>query len=230
MSKFIATVKNVKEVALVASANLAFWREKLATGHLFPYNRNGKAELLMSANSFLYQGKKTNEFIVSLTVSKHPDGASMDGAFLLQAFNSSRLFAWIERTFFQTPYNSAAIRLENSIPAFFILSHKREQLIEANMVEIVQRSGKEDQLWEGPIFLPQPGDLHSKSLNFYNARLGGPTDIYPYNPDQNAFNLHFHPSYPFIQWLTDSDCKPLEWRIRNNAAHARSQTYQWKGD
>jgi len=47
--KFIVEVKKVKEVALVADSDLAFWQERLKAEALFPYNHNGKAELIISA-------------------------------------------------------------------------------------------------------------------------------------------------------------------------------------
>jgi hypothetical protein len=97
---FIVEVRNVREVTLLAEAELATWQAVLKQAGLFPFNNQGKAELSISATDLGWMGWRTNEFTIGLTICEREQADTRDGLYLVHAFNSSRLFAWIERTFF----------------------------------------------------------------------------------------------------------------------------------
>src|SRR5688500_3742345 len=50
--------------------------------------------------------------------------------YLVHAFNSVPMFAWAERTFFQTPYYHAAIEVEARVPAGVSVRDGKRQLSE----------------------------------------------------------------------------------------------------
>jgi hypothetical protein len=228
--KFIVTVKDVREVSLVAAADISFWREKVEPAGLFPFSLNGKAELTFSATDIRFLGKQTYEFTIGLAVSRQPDGSSLDGRFLVRAFNSSSLFAWIERTLFKTPYYPGFIRLEDQIPAWMTLSDARGPIIQAQMSTPVAPTHSQDQLWQGPIYLPAIHEKPARSGRLFYASLGGFTVVYPYSTHDCSFVISHSAEYPFVQWLLDSQLTPIEWRIRSQAVHARSKTYLWRDD
>lgn len=67
--RYIATIAHVREVNLVGSADLAFWQNQLCSENLFPYNDDGKAELLISATELVWMGVRFREWTLSITVS-----------------------------------------------------------------------------------------------------------------------------------------------------------------
>lgn len=221
--KFIAEIRNVKEVSLVADADLAFWQEQLSREGLFPYNCNGKAELIISATDITW-GLRTNELTIGLWICNHQAANSRDGLYLIQAFNSSRLFAWIERTFFHTPYIPGRIQVEDRGLAKLQLSDSQGVILNIHMTENIVSSHASDESWQGAIFLPRDRPHISRQSRFFVAKLGGYTQTYPYVPALNSLTIASR-AQPVFQWLLESNMAGKEWRIRNNAIHARSKTF-----
>src|SRR5262245_50276605 len=102
--RWAAEVAPVSEVTLLGSAELPFWRQQLRPAALSPTIKDGRAQLMISAVAAKFKGMPFRELSISVLVSRHAEGGTADGAFLIHAFNSSQLFACIERTFFHTPY------------------------------------------------------------------------------------------------------------------------------
>src|SRR5690242_16264692 len=102
--RYVAEVTRVREVSLLGSADPGLWRERLSKENLVPAEREGRAEILIVGASMRFLGIRFTEVSFSVLVSGHEGAAGDGGAFLVQAFNSSRLFAWCERVLFATPY------------------------------------------------------------------------------------------------------------------------------
>jgi hypothetical protein len=107
-----AALTGVLELSLVGTVDAAPWRSRLAPERLRPAERDGRARVMIVAAAARTLGVRFRELSFSLLVDN-------DAAVLLQAFNSSRFFAWCERVFFSTPYargrldvDLASIRLE----------------------------------------------------------------------------------------------------------------------
>jgi hypothetical protein len=234
---YIAHLKNAPEVTLTGRADLAYWQARLAGSGLAPLPRDGQAELWLSAVQSHWLGLPFQELAISITVHAPDDGRgdrpvapTIPCAYLLHAYNSHPILAWSERTFFQTPYLFAGVRLQARPPACLTL---REIRVEAMLpfyisvrpepgLALEARMGAErpplrqaDEIWEGVIHLPRIG---VPPRRFY-ARLGGLTATYPFDPTTDRLEL------ADLADLCESGFTPTEWRLREKAHHARSRTY-----
>jgi hypothetical protein len=60
-AKFVAVVKNVKEVRLIGNANLDFWNMYLANKLYQTFDNQGFAEITISATELFWKGFRFNE-------------------------------------------------------------------------------------------------------------------------------------------------------------------------
>src|SRR5262245_31110424 len=135
--KYVADVSHVREVALLGTANLAYWREHLAAQDLMPVEQDGKSQVLIISAEMRFMGLRFRELSFSILVSGPsdvvaPEGAA-DGAYLVQAFNSRRFLAFCERVFFSTPYYHADVRVTTELPASIRLMEDGEAVFVAQM-------------------------------------------------------------------------------------------------
>ena len=210
---YISTITGVREVALAGTADLVYWRRQLQEEDWPLPEQDGRASLLLTAIEAKFRGIPFRELSISVLLA---DG----GAFLAQAFNSSRLLAFAERVFFQTPYQLAELPMSEQYPTQMAASHAGHTLFAASMGGRRTPEREEDVLFEGPIYLPDRGKV------FY-ARLSGTAAIYAYDATDTAT---FEPrldvkSLVFAQ-LSESGFAGKEWFIRSKAVHARSKTYE----
>jgi len=91
------------QFSLVGGADLAWWTEHLLGEGLFPAVSAGRAQILISGIDSKFMALPFRELVIAAFTTCTAGSDQRDGAFLLQAFNSSRLLAWSERTFFSTP-------------------------------------------------------------------------------------------------------------------------------
>jgi hypothetical protein len=214
----------VREVTLVGSADLAFWKDHLRPAGLHPARINGKAEVLIVACASRFFLVPFREVSFSVIVARAEDGPGRDGAFLLHAFNSVRFFAFCERAFFHTPYYPASIDVGVELPSRVRVVRGRDVWFQAGMGMTPAppfRTGEE--WWQGPIFLParRAGEKDGDRLFF--GKVGGPTRVYAHAPD---CAVHFHPTpdHPALQFLLASSLDVKEWHVREAATHAKSRT------
>jgi len=215
---YIATIAPVREVILAGSADLAYWRARLAEVGLFPHDDGGRAALSVSAIAGRFRGLPFREVSVAVVVSDR-DGGPPDAIYLAGAFNSSRLLAWAERAFFRTPYQPANIRL-NEPPAVAVEVGLGGHVAYAASMAAAGPARHEAQAWEGAIHLPP----HGARRELFYARLAGPTTVTPFTaPD----TLTIHPrGDDVLRQLVESGFAGQEWRVRTAAVHARSRTYR----
>jgi len=155
-------------------------------------------------------------------VSQCADADEPDGLFLAQAFNTSRLLAFAERTFFSTPYFYADIRIGETVPVNIALTQGNTSVFRARMSAQSQlvRSGHE--LWEGPIFLPRA--YARAPRKWFTASIGGDTRTYAFSTTADSLDLNpIVPDDSFGQ-LRDSCFTAQVWHLRHNATHAKSRT------
>jgi hypothetical protein len=220
---YVAVVDNVKEVTLYGAAELGYWREYLEQQNLFPFDDRGKAALFISGTELRWMGVRTRELAFSLSVCTTQYASKPDGSYLIHAFNSSRLFAFMERTLFQTPYDAGEIQVEEHVPSSFRLLDREKIALNASMSGKALLSRGVDELWEGAIFLPRNMTVKGPGNLFY-ARLGGLTEAYHFSTSTDTFVLKPDQNVA-LRRLVESSYVGKEWRIRNNATHARSKTY-----
>ena len=218
-------IANVREVTLLGTADLAFWKERLQSERLFPTSAGGSAEILIGASEMKFMGVRFRELILSVFVCDDEDGPARDGVFLAHAFNSFWPFALIERTWFRTPYCHGCIQVDPSLPASFQLGTNEDVLLHAEMGADLAarkplRSGKEG--WEGPIHLPNARPENPNEARLFLGKIGGPTEAYAF--DEACDHLTLKPAKPILQMLLDSHFRGREWLIRPNATHGKSKT------
>lgn len=98
-AKYVADCRHVKEVSLYGNADLGFWSQKLAKEGLVPLENNGKAQIIIIGGNMKYGGIEFTEVSFSVFIEP-PSRQENQSVFLVQAFNSSRLFSFCERAFF----------------------------------------------------------------------------------------------------------------------------------
>ncbi|MGB8648170.1 MAG: hypothetical protein WCF84_23235 [Anaerolineae bacterium] len=226
--KYPTVIDNVQEVALFGTADLAFWLEYLKPEGLWPYNDNGHAEVLISATDLKWMGKRFNEFTFSLSVCRNPDDGERHGLYLVHAYNSSSLLAFMERAFFQTPYYPARIQMQAKLPASAALGERDNLTLSMKMSGQGSCLSRREDVWEGPLYLPRYMTKMRGPGNFFFARLSGYIETYPFSP-LDSFELKPSRDDRVLQSLVESHFTGQEWRIRANATHAKSKTYPRNG-
>jgi hypothetical protein len=226
--KYVAEISQVREVSLVGNADLEFWNRHLQDDGLFAANKEGHAQIIISAMNSKFKGIRFQEFCVSVIVSENPDGKTEDGLYLIQAFNSIRLFAFIERFCFSTPYAHGRIQVRTEMPATIEVSASGKILFSAQMSasgaepnRTPIRTGHEE--WQGPIYLPKKTRDNSNPGKFFFAKIEGETDIYDFSP-QHSVKLTDSQDLPIFSMLRESNFAAKEWHIRPNANHAKAKT------
>jgi hypothetical protein len=230
---YAAAIGGVLEISLVGLADLTFWQDKLRPAGLFPTVRDGRAECLLSATNAKFHGIRFRELSFSVFVTKHAGGASRDGAYMAYAFNSLRLFAWIERTLFSTPYYHGQLDVTLGDSARVVAHASGQPVFHAELNGLDAASGREPMQaamndWFGPIYLPslRPGGALGEKL-FY-AHLVGETKTYLFDPAHDRFQLTPLASHSALRDFVDSGFEPREWMLRPSAFHAKSKTVRRK--
>ena len=217
--QYAADLDNVREVTLHGTADLSFWKTELHKERLIPYHQENKAVLLLSAIDAKWRRFKFREFVIAIGICFSEDGANLDGYYLPHAFNSSKLLAFSERVFFQTPYFQGDIQLENKLPAFIKLQDRTEVLLNAEMSVRNVLPTIEYQEWRGPVFLPN-------SRGKFFAILAGETESYPFSSATDRLELKLSPRHPIFQQLIESNFAGKTWSLRSSSRHAKSKTYK----
>jgi hypothetical protein len=217
-AKFIVEVQHVREVTLAVEADLAYWQDRLKGKHLYPFNQQGKAAIAISATELHSMGRRSNEVTIGLVVCERPTADSPDALYLVQAFNSLRSFAWIERTFFTTPYQLGRIQVDEHVPVKVRLEDRAGVMLNLQMKTNAAPTTVRDEMWQGKIYLSRVG-------TYFVAKLGGRTEVYPFLPDADTLQFFDRAKYPVFQWLRESNLVAKEWRVRGDAVHARSKTF-----
>lgn len=233
--RYIANLKHVKEVTLLGTADLGFWRDRLSEEGLAPIERGGKAQILIIAADMRFRGIRFRELSFSVLASRKDQGSKQDGAFLARAFNSCRWFAFCERWLFSTPYRHGEVQVSPSLPAFIQLARDGEALFRAEMDAETSAAGRrpsrsEEGGWEGPVFLPDRERGRAGRGRLFLARIAGPTLTYPFLPSRDMVTIRPSLGSEILQALADSGFAGKEWAIREDASHSRSKTFAWSCD
>ena len=118
--QYTTTIPAVRELNLVGRANLDYWTAHLAGTGLTPLNVDGAAELSLGATDLTWMGVRFNESIAVLTLAQPGAPQVLAGGYLLHAFNSSRVLAFMASSSFAT--------LDWSMAPPTIKSAKRQRL------------------------------------------------------------------------------------------------------
>jgi hypothetical protein len=219
-------ISGVREVSLRGTAELGFWRDRLLSEGFFPVPAKGRAELLVSSTNAKFHGIPFRELSFSVFVSRREDSDEAEGLYLVRAFNSIRFFAFVERTFFSTPYYPGELIVEVGPPARVELREGDRVPLRMTMSMSMSMPPRKsatvrDDGWEGPIFLPRSGRGGGK---LFFARLRGETTVSPFDPVTDVVTIAASPAQPIFDELLRSGFTPREWVVRPNATHGKSKT------
>jgi hypothetical protein len=227
--RYQAEIAPVREVGLDGRADLGFWREQLRAEALQPADFGGQARLVVGAIDSSYRGIAFRELTIAVWLAPTGIDDDRDAVFLPRAYNSSRFFAFVERWWFGTPYEHAAIEVETSARPSFTLSREGAVLFRAALSEdgpsarARARSGEEG--WEGPIVLPRREPGRNDDRTFFYGRIGGDTDVYPFRA-QDAVTITPAARDDALRFLVESGFRGVEWVVRRAGTHARSRTFR----
>jgi len=224
-ASYMVTVDNVKEVSLYGHADLPYWRDHLAREGLAPFDAGGCAELVLLAAEMVWLGVRFSELSISVAVAAPGAPEQRGGMYLIQAFNSMRPFAWVERTLFQTPYDHAATRLTVQAPVGFSLGHGAAESLSAAQGQPASPAARGPQTTAGPIYLPAALTRTARAEKLFFAELSGDTAVYPFAPGDQV-RLAPSSRAPVVGWLQTSGFAGRTWHVRATATHKKSQTYR----
>ena len=195
---------------------------------MHPTNRNGQAELAIFATAARFMGIPFRELPIGIFVSREQDGSERDGMFLIHAFNSSRFFAFVERTFFHTPYYPGDIHVSIEPPVAIRLTANRRDVLQLEMRPdtahaLQTASHASSDIWEGPIFLPTDPTRKNAPRRLFYGRLQGTTRSHACSAN-DIVSIRPAAEAPVFAWLLESGFTGREWTIRENATHAKSKT------
>jgi hypothetical protein len=228
--KYVAELTHVREVSLRGTAEMALWKNRLIGEGLVPAEQDGRAQIMIIAADMTFKGVRFSEVSFSVLVARDEQEAPRDAAFLVQAFNSCRLFAFCERALFSTPYDHGDCRVSTSSPASIRLSTGGQVVFRAEMQDDLTAAGREPSRtgyegWEGPVFLPTSRRGRGEQGRHFFAKVQGETRSYPFLAAGDAVTIRPSRRTEFLQALIDSRFVGEEWAIREDAAHSKSKTY-----
>lgn len=217
--KYVATLPHVREVSIVGTADLGFWADRLRSEGLAPLESDGRARILIIAADSRFLNVSFQELSISIFLSP-------GGAFLTQAFNSRRSFAFCEYRLFGTPYAFGKVHVSATLPASVRLTHQQELLFRAEMGSgiVPPESPPHQDGWDGPIFLPSRREGEGSSRLFF-AKIHGATQPAVFQPSRDVLEIRPSRKFPVFQALIDSRFEATEWLVRQDAMHMKSKTY-----
>lgn len=219
--KIVADVSPVREVTLLGKVDLGYWRDRLDAEELSPTAVDGHAQALVICADMRFKGIRFQE--ISFSVLAHPRGGdpAPPGAYLLQAYNSCRFFAFVERTFFGTPYHHGTVAVSCEDVTAARLTRRGTVLLEASRGPREPAATREDG-WAGPVYLPtRPGKSDRRA---FWAHVQGATAHYPFDSTRDAVTLRASEDVPVIDALLASGFAGQAWQIRAAGHHQKSET------
>lgn len=231
-AKWVAEITRVRDVSLLGAADLTYWKERLEKEELLPLEKDGRAQIMIIAAEARFKGVSFKELSFSILISARDTKVKQNYAYLIQAFNSRRLFAFCERAFFATPYELGDVRVAASFPASIQLANAGDLLFQAEMhrgaAAAPQRSPTHcgEAGWEGAVFLPlnRRGDNPQRKQFF--TRIRGYAKTYPFLHAIDSCSIRPRPGNAVLESLIASQFDGEEWIIREDATHAKSKTYK----
>jgi hypothetical protein len=228
--KYIAVLPHVREIALRGTADLAFWKDRLAGEHLFPLDFGGQAHVLLSAIESRFLSVRFREITICVFARRDGREGGQEGLYLALAFNSSRLFTSVERVAFSTPYRHGTIRVDSALPGSIALFEGPDASLSAAMAYVGPASNRQPirvgaHGWEGPIFLPSVGHGPRASGKWFFAKVIGHTRVYPFLPAVDQVKVGPGRSQEALRRVIESGFTGREWSIREDSRHARTKTF-----
>lgn len=199
-------VHPVAETCLIGPADGEYWQAALAAEGLKPDLVEGRATVPVCATHARFGGRDFGEGTVGVATQ---DG----GQLLVAAINDVRFYAWVERKRNRSPYGHGDVsRTRQTLR----LSTHDGLALEATLGPA--SAAPQPWVFEGPIYLPAMGD---EPGGVFTAKLSGSGEVLPFDPTRDRLTLG---SSCLAATLVASGWQPVEWRRRDEATHAKSDT------
>lgn len=225
-----AQLNHVRDASLLGSAELSFWRDRLAGEELTPVDRVGRTNILIVSAAGRFMGVRFRELSVSVIVSSVAVAAETTSCFLVRAFNSNRFFTFCERRFFSTPYDYADVEVVHDIPTAITVTQHGRTFFQASMQRGDTPTTRtpthvREEALVARIMLPSRMHSTRRQRKMFFARISGNTHVYPFMAGEDTVVIHPQADGDVFHTLLESDFLPEQWIVRSNAAHAKSRTY-----
>lgn len=221
--KRAARLENAKDVTLVGRADRDYWAAALKDEGLTPIAENGDAHVFIIAAEGTFWRQTFCELSLSVLARPIHRPEQRQGAFLIQAYNSNRFFAFCERRFFQTPYDAADLAVTVGDGCRCTVDPSGGGRLHCLTQEWEPIDPVVDEPWGGPVYLPMPsGKRHTDKA--FVARIEGPLYTQRFG-GRDQFELNPGGNNGALTQLEASGFEPIEWRIRPTAVHEKSKTY-----
>jgi len=217
----------VTEVSLLGVANFDYWQDRLRPYGLSPVPRDGAAQILVIAAKARFKCVPFCEVSFSVLVSPSQERHALhEAACLLRAFNSSRFFAFCERTFFGTPYYPAKCEISLD-PINIKVSNQKETLFSVQMGGVGDRETSllDDGGWYGTVAILPPQKLPNAPCKYFVAKVTGQTTLYSFDEANDILMFAKDSTIPVFSQLVESGFDGKQWIVRASANHAKSKTY-----
>lgn len=212
--EYVTVVEPVLEVTLICTGDVAPWQQTLSREGLTLPQEQAQIEMVLSAAEMKYMGVKFQEFSISLRIDDTQ-------ALLVYAFNSNRLFAFMERAVFRTPYYFAAI----GVNAHRIqVMNGQQRFFDATLPETASLTHSASELNDFRVWLPSASEQGDKKAHYFNARLEGETKHYAIPPDGAVLAIGAELPAP-LRALRSSNPHIKQWYVRDRARHSKSRTF-----
>jgi hypothetical protein len=222
--KIAALVHNVIEVSLLGTADLEYWRKKLEPEQLEPIPLNGTAQLLIMAANAKYMGLRFRELSFSVIARDTSGLTDLSGSYLIRAFNSRRSFAWVERTFFHTPYYCDDVTVESEPPSIGLGAPRQRLAAKLDYSSKNPNEVYDLNTWQGPVFIPRRSGTAVADSNVFFARVWNGRVEIPFDQNGDKFSINDASETPCVEFQA-SNFSPRTWFCGTEATHAKSKTY-----
>jgi hypothetical protein len=214
-------VELVREVQLHGDVDLAYWRDFLAGINLAPLNCDGKAQMQLTVAEKRFTGGTFNVFTITVLVASTPADPSAPGYYLAHAYNTSSVFALMERLIYKTPYFTGAIDLKDTVPVSFALRDGNDVVLSAMCCGAAQPVKPGEDI-ESAVYVPsRPG--HNEVAKGYAANQSITTVTWPFGLS-DTFRVQSPRTHHALQMLVDAHFRPQFWRVQSRINRQGSET------
>ncbi|MCB9838085.1 MAG: hypothetical protein H6813_02000 [Phycisphaeraceae bacterium] len=220
----IATITDVREIGIEGEADPAPWRPILEPLGLIAAVSDERVPVHCNTLSARWMGVRFREAIVVVEVFADRGGERTRAVFLDFAFQSSRLFACIERHRFRTGFQHAVIESRIAGAEGFSVRSGGEPILTASVAPGARSRERDDLVWEQPIYLPSRRSALRGLRDVFHARISGDSLVFPFDPDSDRFEHAPGDRHPALSRLAEGGFRPLRWRTRAASTHSRSGT------
>lgn len=209
---YITVVEPVHEITLIGHIEYDRWKSLFQSEEFYPETQNNRIELVLSAVDSSYMGIRFKEFSVSFRLCKNE-------FFLVDAYNSRRLFAWAERNFFATPYYNGHLLIQSH---HLDIRKGKSRLMVASLPESAPVIEENHEVNEWKIWLPKKLRKQVNVPHYFHAKLEGHTQYY--DVASGSINFNKDSGISIFDDLNKSDFVLTHWLIREGAIHSKSKT------